>query len=71
MIQQIDHTKVPPFGMNGLAGLSQNEYYWCRHADGSRFVAKLENNSWWIVGGAFAVDISRDQVICQIKAPEN
>lgn len=61
-----------PFGVNGLAGLEQNQYYWCRHpTDGTRFIAKLENNHWWTPGNGFAVNVTRDQVICVVKAPEN
>lgn len=59
------------WGINGLSGLQQNEYYWIRHPEGTRFIAKLENDLWWSVGMQFAVAITRDQVICQVKAPEN
>ncbi len=59
------------FGINGLLGLRQNEYYWLRHPDGTRFVAKLENDHWWGVGAQWALNVTRDQVICVVKAPEN
>jgi len=54
-----------------LPALTKNAYYWCRFPDGTRFVAKLENNHWWVTGQGFAVNITRDQIICQVKAPEN
>lgn len=60
-----------PFGCNGLLGLQQNQYYWIRHADGTRFIAKLENSAWWAVGCPHMIAITRDQVICLVKAPEN
>lgn len=60
-----------PFGLNGLAGLQQPAYYWCRHPEGSRFVAKLENDHWWVHGQGFAINITRDQIICPVKVPEN
>lgn len=60
-----------PFGLNGLLGLQQNQYYWLRHPDGSRFIAKLENSAWWTCACGHAIAITRDQVICQVKAPEN
>lgn len=59
------------FGINGLAGLEQNTYYWVRHPEGTRFVAKLENDCWWSCGMNFAVNVTRDQVICQVKPSEN
>lgn len=60
-----------PFGINGLSGLQQNSYYWVRAPDGTRLIAKLENDLWWTPGVQWAVNITRDQVICQVKAPEN
>lgn len=42
--------EAPPFGCNGLLGLQQNQYYWIRHADGTRFIAKLESSAWWTFG---------------------
>lgn len=63
--------KAPPFGINGTLGLQQNQYYWIRHADGTRFIAKLENSAWWTFGCSHAIAITRDQVICLVKAPEN
>ena len=62
---------TPSFGMNGLLGLAQNQYYWVRHPEGSRFVAKLENDFWWTCGAGFPINITRDQIICMIKPPEN
>lgn len=59
------------FSLNGLSGLQQNQYYWCCMPDGSRFVAKLENDHWWVTGNAFAINVTRDQIICLVKAPEN
>ena len=61
-------TREPEFGINGLA---QNEYYWLRHSDGTRFIAKLEHDHWWMVGVQWSINVTRDQVICQVKAPEN
>jgi len=67
-----DFTKPPAFGMNGLLGLQPNSYYWCRNpSDGTRLIAKLENESWWTYGVQYAINVTRDQVICQVKAPEN
>lgn len=63
--------EASPFGLNGLLGLQQNQYYWIRHADGTRFIAKLENSAWWTFGCPHAIAITRDQVICLVKAPEN
>jgi hypothetical protein len=67
----IDWTREPLGGLNGLIGLEQNQYYWCRWEDGTRIVAKLENNLWWIAGNYNAVAITRDQIICMIQPPEN
>lgn len=65
-------TTTPPFGMNGLYGLQQNAYYWCRNpADGTRFIVKLENNGWWTYGVQWQVNITREQIICKVKEPEN
>lgn len=52
------------FGLNGLLGLEQNTYYWVRHPEGTRFVAKLENDLWFTVGMQWAIAVTRDQVIC-------
>ena len=59
------------FGINGLVGLEQNQYYWLRHPEGTRFVAKLENDYWWSVGIPYAINVTRDQVICKVVPPEN
>ncbi len=59
------------FGINGILGLQQNQYYWIRHQDGTRFIAKLENSAWWTVDCGHAIVITRDQVVCMVKAMEN
>jgi len=51
------------FSINGLVGLVQNDYYWIRHPDGTRFIAKLENNLWWGVGIQWSIAVTREQVI--------
>lgn len=68
-----DFTKPSPFGLNGTLGLVMNEYYWCRHPqDGTRFVAMFaQDGAWYITGNAYPQPVSRDQVICKVKAPEN
>lgn len=67
-----NYTKEPPFGLNGLAGLQQNQYYWLRNpADGTRFIAKLQEDLWYTFGIGYAINVTRDQVICMVKAPEN
>jgi hypothetical protein len=71
MNSKLNHTTAPAWGLNGLLGLTQNDYYWIRHADGTRFIAKLENNCWWTMGYGLPIDITRDQVICKVQAPEN
>ncbi len=63
--------EAAPFGVNGLSGLQQNCYYCVRMPGGTRFVAKLENNHWWTCGSGFALNITRDQIICPVKPPEN
>lgn len=64
--------KSAAFGVNGLAGLRQNEYYWCRNPqDGTRFIAKLQDDLWFTHGVQFAINVTRDMVICVVKAPEN
>lgn len=64
-------TRPPDFGINGTVGLQQDQYYWVRQSDGSRFIAKLERDAWWACGAGFPLDITRDQVICLVKPPEN
>lgn len=64
-------SSAQPFGVNGLAGLVQNDYYWIRHPEGTRFIAKLENGCWWTVGCQWAINVTRDQVICKVQPPEN
>lgn len=72
MMTSIDYTQPPPFGMNNLLGLQQNQYYWCRNpSDGTRFICKLENDHWYTVGIIYTINITRDQVICPVKPPEN
>jgi hypothetical protein len=71
MTPAIDNTKAPEFGLNSTLGLTQNEYYWIRHPEGTRFIAKLEANCWYTVGCQWAINVTRDQVICMVKAPEN
>jgi hypothetical protein len=68
---KLNYTTSPTFGLNGLQGLTQNDYYWCRHSDGTRFIAKLENSSWWTMGYPAPINVTRDQVICKVQAPEN
>ncbi len=71
MTSQANYTTAPAFGLNNLLGLVQNDYYWCRHPEGTRFIAKLENSLWWTAGLAAPIEITRDQIICKVQAPEN
>ena len=59
------------FGINGTLGLQQNTYYWLRHPEGTRFIAKLEGDCWYTFGVQWAIAVTRDQVICPVKIPEN
>lgn len=68
-----DYTKPPAFGLNNLAGLVLNDYYWCRNMEeGTRFIALLGRDAnWYIIGNAYPVPVTREQIICKVKAPEN
>lgn len=55
----------------GKGGLLEGHYYWCRHDDGSHFIAKLNGGNWWVIGLAYAVELTRDQIILHIKPPVN
>lgn len=66
-----NYTKEPPFGINGIAGLLESHYYWCRLPDGTKFISWFNAGQWWTPGNQWAVNITRDQVICEAKVPEN
>lgn len=48
-----------------------NTYWWCRHPEGSRFLAKYEQGFWWTTGLACSIAVTKDMIITQIQPPEN
>ena len=42
-------------------------YYWCRHVDGTFFVALCEDGWWFVCGSKTPIGIAEEQVLDRVQ----